>query len=115
MLHFFINTGIKDNAYYWSELSKGIDMYCELKQICPELDSLDIGGGWPIRTSLSFDYDYDYMANEIIKQIKSTCEKNNVAEPNIFTEFGSFTVGRAALFCLKPSTKKRKTIRKHGT
>ncbi|HRC33737.1 MAG TPA: arginine decarboxylase [Bacteroidia bacterium] len=106
MLHFFINTGIKDNAYYWSELSKGIDMYCELKQICPELDSLDIGGGWPIRTSLSFDYDYDYMANEIIKQIKSTCEKNNVAEPNIFTEFGSFTVGESGAVLFKTINQK---------
>ncbi|MBL0053590.1 MAG: arginine decarboxylase [Bacteroidetes bacterium] len=106
MLHFFINTGIKDNAYYWSELSKGIDMYCELKQICPELDSLDIGGGWPIRTSLSFDYDYDYMANEIIKQIKPPCEKNNVAEPNIFTEFGSFTVGESGAVLFKTINQK---------
>ena len=24
MLHFFINTGIKDTAYYWSELSRFI-------------------------------------------------------------------------------------------
>ena len=25
MLHFFINTGIKDNAYYWNELVKCIE------------------------------------------------------------------------------------------
>lgn len=43
MLHFFINTGIKDSAYYWSELSKAVELYCELKKTCPELDSLDIG------------------------------------------------------------------------
>lgn len=95
LLHFFINNGIRDNAYYWSELSKGIDMYCVLKKLCPSLDSLDIGGGWPIRTSLNFDYDYDYMADEIINIIKRTCEKNKVKEPNIFTEFGSFTVGES--------------------
>ncbi|MEO8146579.1 MAG: arginine decarboxylase [Bacteroidia bacterium] len=95
LLHFFINNGIRDNAYYWSELSKGIDMYCALKKICPTLDSLDIGGGWPIRTMLNFDYDYDYMADEIINIIKSTCKKNGVKEPNIFTEFGSFTVGES--------------------
>ncbi|MDT8417106.1 MAG: arginine decarboxylase, partial [Lutibacter sp.] len=27
MLHFFINTGIKDNAYYWNELSKCLKVY----------------------------------------------------------------------------------------
>lgn len=32
MLHFFINTGIKDTAYYWSELSRFIFKYCELKK-----------------------------------------------------------------------------------
>ncbi|MBR2060834.1 MAG: arginine decarboxylase [Tidjanibacter sp.] len=95
MLHFFINTGIKDTAYYWNELSKCLQLYCELKKICPELDSLNIGGGFPIKNSLAFDYDYEYMAEEIISQIKNICTMNGVAEPNIFTEFGSFTVGES--------------------
>ena len=95
MLHFFINTGIKDTAYYWNELSKCLQLYCELKKICPELDSLNIGGGFPIKNSLAFDYDYEYMAEEIISQIKNICGMNGVAEPNIFTEFGSFTVGES--------------------
>jgi len=95
LLHFFINTGIRDTAYYWAELNKCINLYCDLKKICPELDSLDIGGGFPIRTSLSFHFDYEYMADEIIRQIKSTCEQRKVREPNIFTEFGSFTVGES--------------------
>ncbi|MCO5262601.1 MAG: arginine decarboxylase, partial [Lentimicrobium sp.] len=92
MLHFFINTGIRDSAYYWNELSKCVNLYCQLKHICPELDSLNIGGGFPIKNSLSFDYDYEYMAEEIIAQIKMICDRNNTPEPNIFTEFGSYTV-----------------------
>lgn len=95
MLHFFINTGIRDNVYYWSELSKCLGVYCELKKICPELDSLNIGGGLPIKNSLGFDYDYEYIINEIILQIKNFCNENDVDEPNIFTEFGSFTVGES--------------------
>lgn len=95
MLHFFINTGIKDSAYYWNELSKCVNLYCQLKSICPELDSLNIGGGFPIKNSLSFDYDYEYMAEEIISQIKLICDRNNTVEPDIFTEFGSYTVGES--------------------
>jgi arginine decarboxylase len=95
MLHFFINTGINDNSYYWNELLKGINIYVELKQVCPTLDSFNIGGGWPIKNSLAFEYDYDYMAEEIIAQIKQTCETNNIPEPDIFTEFGSYTVGES--------------------
>ncbi|MCW3104089.1 MAG: diaminopimelate decarboxylase [Bacteroidetes bacterium] len=102
MLHFFINTGIKDTTYYWSELSKCINVYCDLKKVCPTLDSLDIGGGFPIRTSLGFNYDYAYMADEIIQKIKNICEERDVQEPNIFTEFGSYTVGEsgAALYSI---------------
>ncbi|MCX7743186.1 MAG: arginine decarboxylase [Flavobacteriales bacterium] len=100
MLHFFINTGIRDTVYYWSELSKCLSVYCELKKVCPELDSLNIGGGLPIKNSLAFEFDYEYIINEIVQQIKSFCNENGVEEPNIFTEFGSFTVGEsgASLF-----------------
>ena len=95
MLHFFINTGIKDNAYYWNELQKCMKVYVDLKKICPSLDSLNIGGGFPIKNSLAFDYDYAYMIDEIIHLIKQTCDEAGVAVPNIFTEFGSFTVGES--------------------
>ena len=95
MLHFFINTGIKDSAYYWSELSRFMFKYCELKKVCPELDSVDIGGGFPIKTSLHFEYDYKYIIEQIVENIQWICEKNDVPAPNIFTEFGSFTVGES--------------------
>lgn len=100
MLHFFINTGIKDTIYYWTELAKALKVYWELKQICPELDSINIGGGMPIKTSLGFEYDYEYMIEEIVSQIKNFCDNHNIPEPNIFTEFGSFTVSEsgAALY-----------------
>ncbi|MDR2684428.1 MAG: arginine decarboxylase [Prevotellaceae bacterium] len=95
MLHFFINTGIKDTAYYWNELNKAVNLYCELKKICPELDSLNIGGGFPIQAHLDFKYDYEYMAEEIVAQIQTICQNNNVPDPHIFTEFGSYTVGES--------------------
>ena len=95
MLHFFINTGIKDNAYYWNELNKCLKVYINLKRICPSLDSLNIGGGFPIKNSLAFEYDYEYMIDEIINQIKSACDEAEVETPHIFTEFGSYTVGES--------------------
>jgi len=95
MLHIFLNKGIKDDIYYWSELNKVITLYCQLKKICPELDSINIGGGFPIKHSLGFEYDYAFMINEIVGTIKKTCKKAKVPMPHIFTEFGSFTVGES--------------------
>ncbi|MEQ5791872.1 arginine decarboxylase [Muricauda sp. NFXS6] len=95
MLHFFINTGIRDTAYYWNELLKCLKVYINLKKVCPTLDSLNIGGGFPIKNSLAFEYDYEYVVDEIIHQIGQACDEAGVDVPNIFTEFGSFTVGES--------------------
>lgn len=95
MLHFFMNKGIKDDIYYWKELQSIVELYCKLKKISPELDSLNIGGGFPIKHSLGFDYDYKYMVNEIVHTIKKMCKQQKVPVPNIYTEFGSFTVGES--------------------
>lgn len=95
MLHFFINTGIRDTAYYWNELQKCLKVYIDLKRVCPTLTGLNIGGGFPIKNSLAFDYDYAYMIDEIVNQIKVACEEAEVDTPDIFTEFGSFTVGES--------------------
>lgn len=95
MLHFFVNTGVRDTLYYWNELSKAVNLYCELRKICPDLDSLNIGGGMPIQAHLDFEFDYEYMIEEIVAQIKNICMNNGVPEPNIFTEFGSYTVGES--------------------
>ena len=71
MLHFFINTGIQDNAYYWNELSKCVNVYCDLKNFCPEFGFLE---PWrrlsPYVTPCHLINDYEYMTEEIIAQIK---------------------------------------------
>lgn len=95
MLHFFINTGIKDHVYYWNELAKCLKLYAQLKQVCPSLDTLNIGGGFPFKSHLNFKYDYEGFTDSIIQEIKSTCMEYNIPEPNIFTEFGTYTVAES--------------------
>jgi arginine decarboxylase len=95
MLHFFVDSGIKDSLYYWGEFNKAVKIYTELKKVCNTIDSLNLGGGFPIRNHLGFEYDYEYMIREIVKNIKDACVNANVVEPNIFTEFGKYTVGES--------------------
>jgi arginine decarboxylase len=111
MLHIFLNKGIKDDIYYWSELNKIINLYCQLKKICPELDSINIGGGFPIKHSLGFEYDYQFMINEIVSNIKKACVKAKVPMPNIYTEFGSFTVGESMAHIYKVLAQKKQNDR----
>ncbi len=95
LLHFFVNTGIRDNAYYWNELRKFINVYTNLIKVEAPIEHLDIGGGFPVKNSLAFDFDYQYMITEIVAQIKSGAISAGAEHPNIFTEFGSFTVAES--------------------
>ena len=111
MLHFFVNTGIRDTAYYWNELRKALDVYCTLRKECPDLTALNIGGGLPIKNSLGFEYDYRYMIEAILEQVMVHCGERGVPVPDIFTEFGSFTVGEAGGTLYKVLYQKRQNDR----
>ena len=111
MLHFFVNTGIRDTAYYWNELNKALDLYVALHQICPTLTSLNIGGGLPTKNSLAFDYDYAYMFEAILEQVAIRCDAAGVPHPDIYTEFGSFTVGESGGTLFKVLHQKRQNDR----
>ena len=111
MLHFFIDSGIRDTPYYWEQLNKCVSLYCKFKKINPDLTTLDIGGGLPFKNSLAFEYDYEYMINEIISTIKSICESEKVPEPDIVTEFGSYTVAESSGTLFKVRGRKQQNDR----
>jgi arginine decarboxylase len=111
LLHFFINSGISDTPYYWNELEKYTILYCKFKKINPDLDTLDIGGGMPFKDSLAFDFDYEYMVNEIVKRIKEICAEYDVIEPDIITEFGKYTVAEASGILYKVLGRKQQNDR----
>lgn len=95
LLHYFINSGIKDTQYYWNELNKFVTKYAELKKVCETIDMIDIGGGFPIIYSLSYEYDHEYMADAIVEMIQDICGYMKVPQPDIVSEFGSYTVGES--------------------
>ncbi|MCS7073752.1 MAG: arginine decarboxylase, partial [Bacteroidia bacterium] len=111
MLHFFINSGIRDTPYYWNELEKHVTTYCKFKKVNPDLTMLDIGGGLPFKNSLTFEYDYSYMIDEIVRRIKEICNENDVEEPDLVTEFGSYTVAESSGVLFKVLGRKQQNDR----
>ena len=111
MVHFFIDSGIKDNVYYWGEFQKALKLFVELKKECPDIKALNLGGGFPIRNNLGFEYDYEYIINEIVKNIKDTCEEFSIEEPDIFTEFGKYTVGESGAIIFQVLEQKKQNDR----
>ena len=96
MIHFFVDSGIKDQLYYWQEFKRALNIYAQIKKKSESLDSFNIGGGFPIQNQLKFDYQYEQIIDKIVSTIKKHCYINNIPEPNIYTEFGKFTVGESS-------------------
>ncbi|HEY9115997.1 MAG TPA: arginine decarboxylase [Bacteroidales bacterium] len=107
MLHFFVDSGIKDSLYYWGEFQKALKKFIELKKLCPSMDAINLGGGFPVRNNLGFEYDYEYMIREIVKNIKEACNAEGVMEPDIYTEFGKYTVGESGAIIFKVIAQKQ--------
>jgi arginine decarboxylase len=95
-------SGINDTTYYWNELVKCIKVYRIKKNV--RINSLNIGGGFH-QNSLAFEYDYQYMIDEIINQIKIACDEIDV--PHIFTEWLVLLLRRSggAKFLYQETTK----------
>jgi arginine decarboxylase len=75
------------------------------------LTALNIGGGLPTKNSLAFEYDYTYMIEAILEQVQLACEEAGVPAPDIYTEFGSFTVAEAGATLFKVIHQKRQNDR----
>ncbi len=107
MIHFFVDSGIKDNLHYWGEFQKATTLYASLKKVCHSLNSFNIGGGFPIQNNLGFSYDYKYMINEIVRNLKFACIQESINMPDIFTEFGRFSVGESGASIFKVTEQKK--------
>jgi arginine decarboxylase len=101
MLHFFVDSGIKDSIYYWGEFKRALKLYIELKKQSESLCQFNLGGGFPIRNNLGFEYDYEYMIKEIVENVRDACDNDKVPHPDIFTEFGKYTVGESGAIIFK--------------
>ena len=95
MLHFFVDTGLQDTSYYWNELRKAVRAYALLRKTCPTLTALNIGGGLPIRNGLGDEINYAYLIREVVRQVQDTCRREGVPEPDLYSEFGKYTVGES--------------------
>jgi len=96
MIHFFVDSGIKDQLYYWQEFQRALEIYGQIKKKSSSLEAFNIGGGFPIQNQLKFDYQYSNIIDKIVATIKNYCDNENIPEPNIYTEFGKYTVGESS-------------------
>ncbi len=91
-----MNKGIKDDIFYWSQFNKVLNLYCQLKKICSRnwkasTSAAASRSNTPrVRLRLRLHRERDRGQHQERLQ-----KKNKVPVPDIYTEFGSFTVGES--------------------
>ena len=95
LLHFHIGSQVTDIKRIKYAVKEAARTYAKLRQLCPQLDYLDVGGGLGIdydgsRTASesSVNYSVEEYANDIIYSIKEVCDSEDVREPIVITENG---------------------------
>ncbi|MEM7101794.1 MAG: arginine decarboxylase [Bacteroidota bacterium] len=92
MIHFFVFSGIEDTTEFWKKYDALIRQYIELKKQHESLSMINIGGGFPVESSLDFDLQYEKISLRLVEQILFHVNEADIEHPDIVTEFGTYTV-----------------------
>lgn len=98
LFHFHFGGTITNIDNYIKGLSNIYELYCSLKRKYDSLEYFDFGGGFPVKYSLTYNFDYDYLVDSIIKTVKSISIKNEIPEPQLVGEHGRYTVADHSLY-----------------
>lgn len=71
-------------------------MYCDLKLHCPHLKHLNIGGGIGSNLDKKKPGKTRETIAKIVGVVKKVCQSRSTEVPNIFTEFGHYTVAESS-------------------
>lgn len=95
MVHYHIGSQISDVKKITNGIREAARLYCELVKLRVPLRYLDVGGGMGVdydgtqsSSSMSVNYDMTEYANAVTYTIKTICDDEGVAHPEIITEAG---------------------------
>ena len=107
MLHFYIDSGIKDSLYFWGEFKKALNLYIELKNQCKNLNSFNIGGGFPTIYPDLIPQSLDAYFNEI-KEALNNLKLDKL--PEIICEPGRAIVAESGSTIVRVDLRKKQKL-----
>ena len=97
VLHYHIGSQIEKLSDVIVPIKYALNVYFDLKEKNPSLDTLDIGGGMPIPYERTKSYPVDKLLEKILEVLKTESEKRGVPHPNLICEWGRYIVAPAQI------------------
>lgn len=101
VFHFHFGGSITSIKNYLKGFTNLFSTYCEMKKQFPSLEYFDFGGGFPVKYSLVYSFDYERLVDGMVKAAKNVCKKNNVECPQLIGEHGRFTAADHSFYIYK--------------
>ncbi len=106
ILHYHLGSQIKTQKSILEGIKHAFGIYVELQKTHPNLDTLDIGGGFGVPYEKKKFYTAKAVSSNIIKVLKNLSDKAGIKHPNLAIEWGQYIVAPAQVTIYKIISKK---------
>jgi arginine decarboxylase len=106
IMHYHMGSQIKTQKSILEAVKHGFGVYAQLQKTQPNLDTLDIGGGFGILHEKKKFYTAKAVSSKIIKLLKNLSDKVGIKHPNLIAEWGWYIVDPAQITIYKIISKK---------
>lgn len=106
IMHYHLGSQIKTQKSILDGIKHAFSIYVELQKTHPNLDTIDIGGGFGVPYEKKKFYTAKGVSSKIVKVLKNLSDKAGVKHPNLAVEWGQYIVAPSQMTIYKIISKK---------
>lgn len=106
IMHYHMGSQIKTQKSIFEGVKYAFRIYKQLQKTHPNLDTIDIGGGFGVPYEKKKFYNAKVSTSKIIKILKSAADRAGIKHPNLVVEWGQYIVAPAQVTIYKVLNKK---------
>jgi len=106
VLHYHMGSQIKTQKSIFEGIKRAFGLYVQLQKTHPNLDTLDVGGGFGVPYEKKKFYTAKGVSSKIIKILKNLSDKARIKHPNLVVEWGQYVVAPAEITIYKVLSEK---------
>ena len=95
LLHYHIGSQINNAKSVMQPIEEAMGLYVKLVKNHPNLDTLDVGGGFGVPYEKKPFYGAKKVSEQIVKLLKKMSDKARIRHPNLAVEWGRYIVAPA--------------------
>lgn len=97
ILHYHLGSQIKTQKSIFDGVKQAFYVYKNLQKTHPNLDTLDIGGGFGVPYEKKKFYTAKGVSSKLVKLLKNLSDKAGIKHPNLAVEWGQYIVAPAQI------------------